>query len=87
MWSLILSNHLTSVRDEFNIEKLDIGAFRVYPNEYREVGCPYKKDVPRRKLLDMGYHYQRYYELPIELYVDETAKKALKNVEKFQWSS
>jgi hypothetical protein len=43
--------------------------------------------VPRRKLLDLGYHYQRYYELPIELYVDSISKKALKNVEKFQWSS
>lgn len=36
---------------------------------------------------DMGYHYQRYYELPVILYNDETCKKALKNVEKFQWSS
>jgi hypothetical protein len=61
-------------------EKLDIGAFRVYSKNHREKGCTQKKDVPRRKLLDLGYHYERYYELPIELYVDETSKKALKNV-------
>lgn len=35
----------------------------------------------------MGYHYQKYYELPVILYNDETCKKALKNIEKFQWSS
>lgn len=69
------------------LEKLDVGAFRVYSNDYRELNCPNKKDVPRRKALDFGYHYQRYHELPIELFNDETSKKALKNIEKFQWSS
>ena len=70
-----------------NFQKLDVGAFRVYPKEYRELGCPSKKDVPRRKALDFGYHYQRYYQLPVELYHDETSKKMVKNIEKFQWSS
>lgn len=51
------------------------------------MGCPQKKDVPRRKMQDMGYHYQRYYELPVELYNDSLSKKVVENVEKFQWSS
>ena len=25
------------------------------------------KDVPRRKAVDFGYHYQRYYQIPIEI--------------------
>jgi hypothetical protein len=44
------------------------------------LNCPSKKDVPRRKALDLGYHYQRYYELSVELYNDEIGKKMLKNV-------
>ena len=57
-----------------------MGAFRVYSNDYRELNCPSKKDVPRRKALDFGYHYQRYYQLALELYYDETSKKAVKNI-------
>ena len=49
----------------FNIEKLDVGAFRVYSQGYRELSCPTKKDVPRRKALDFGYHYQRYHQLAV----------------------
>lgn len=58
-----------------------MGAFRVYSNEHREMGCPSKKDVPRRKALDFGYHYQRYYQLAVELFYDDTSKKAVKNIE------
>lgn len=70
-----------------NFQTIDVGAFRVYPKDHRDMCTHTKKDVPRRKALDFGYFYQRYYQLPIELYNDDTSKKALKNIEKFQWSS
>ena len=70
MLSLIQLNPPTLVNPFLSIEKVDIGAFRVYSNNYRELACPNKKDVPRRKMQDMGYHYQRYYELPVILYND-----------------
>ena len=66
---------------------MDIGAFRVYPNKHREEGEKNERDVPRRKAVDFGYHYQRYYQLPIELITDETGKKTLKNIEAIQWSA
>jgi hypothetical protein len=44
-----------------------MGAFRVYPKGYKDEGLNKITDVPRRKAVDFGYHYQRYYTLPIEL--------------------
>ncbi len=49
-----------------NIEKVDIGAFRVHPQGYKEENTGVGKDVPRRKAVDFGYHYQRYYQLSVE---------------------
>jgi hypothetical protein len=40
------------------------------------------KDVPRRKAVDFGYHYKRYYQLPIEYVTNELGQKTLNNVEK-----
>jgi hypothetical protein len=40
------------------------------------------KDVPRRKAVDFGYHYERYYQLPVEIVTNDVGLKTLKNVEK-----
>jgi COP9 signalosome complex subunit 5 len=48
-----------------NLQKLDLAAFRVHPKDYKEDNLANVKDVPRRKAVDYGYHYQRYYQLPI----------------------
>jgi hypothetical protein len=42
-----------------------MAAFRVHPAGYKEESLANVKDVPRRKAVDFGYHYQRYYQLPI----------------------
>lgn len=49
-----------------NLQKVDIAAFRAHPAGHREESLANVKDVPRRKAVDFGYHYQRYYQLPIE---------------------
>jgi len=38
------------------------------------------KDVPRRKAVDYGFHYQRYYQLPVEFVTSDTGMKTLKKV-------
>lgn len=68
-------------------EKLDIAAFRVHPDGYKEETLGNVKDVPRRKAVDFGYHYQRYYQLPMEIVTNETGWKTLKKVEKVEWAS
>lgn len=45
------------------------------------------KDVPRRKAVDFGYHYKRYYQLPIEYVTNELGQKTLSNVEKMEWAN
>ncbi len=62
------------------LEKLDIGAFRVYPKGLKDESIANKKDVPRRKAVDFGYHYQKYYQLPIELVTNKIGHQTLKNV-------
>jgi hypothetical protein len=64
-----------------NLEKLDIGAFRVHPQGHKESMAKIT-DVPRRKAVDFGYHYERYYSLPVELVTNDIGMKTLKNVEK-----
>ncbi len=49
------------------LEKVDMGAFRVYPKGHKEETLANITDVPRRKAVDFGVHYKRYYQLPIEL--------------------
>jgi COP9 signalosome complex subunit 5 len=51
----------------FKSEKVDIGAFRVYPKGEKDESLGQVKDLPRRKQVDFGHHSQRYYQLPIEL--------------------
>lgn len=59
----------------------------MHPTGYREESLANVKDVPRRKAVDFGYHYQRYYQLPIEFVTNDLGRKALKNVEKTEWAS
>lgn len=63
-------------------EKVDIAAFRAHPAGHREESLANVKDVPRRKAVDFGYHYQRYYQLPIEFVASEVGSRTLKKVEK-----
>lgn len=68
-----------------NLQKVDMAAFRVHPNGYKEESLANVKDVPRRKAVDFGYHYQRYYQLPIEFVSSELGARTLKKVEKLEW--
>lgn len=61
---------------------MDIGAFRVHPQGYKEENTGVGKDVPRRKAVDFGYHYQRYYQLSVEFVANEIGAQTLKKVEK-----
>lgn len=69
------------------VEQLDIAAFRVHPNNYKDEGLVNVKDVPRRKAVDFGYHYQRYYQLPMEIVTTENGWETLKKVEKMEWAT
>jgi hypothetical protein len=62
-----------------------MAAFRVHPVGYKEEGLANVKDVPRRKAVDFGYHYQRYYQLPIEFVANDLGARTLKKVEKLEW--
>lgn len=59
----------------------------MHPNGYKEETLANVKDVPRRKAVDFGYHYQRYYQLPMEIVTSEEGWKTLKKVEKVEWAS
>ena len=63
-------------------EQLDIAAFRVHPGNYEDEGLVNVKDVPRRKAVDFGYHYKKYYQIPIEIVTNENGWETLKKVEK-----
>jgi hypothetical protein len=66
---------------------LDLAAFRVHPQGYKEEGLASVKDVPRRKAVDYGFHYQRYYTLPVEFVTSATGTKTLQKVEKVEWAN
>jgi hypothetical protein len=55
-----------------------MAAFRVHPAGYKEEGLANVKDVPRRKAVDFGYHYQSYYQLPIEFVANDLGVRTLK---------
>lgn len=63
-----------------------MGAFRVYPKNYKEETLANITDVPRRKAVDFGVHYSRYYQLAIELVTNKLGEETLKNVEKIGWA-
>ena len=63
-----------------NLQKLDIGAFRVYSQKSHEEKSFKKQDLPRKMVVDFGYHCHRYYQLPIDLVVESKNKKALANL-------
>lgn len=45
------------------------------------------KDVPRRKAVDFGYHYKKYYQIPIEIVTNQNGWETLKKVEKMEWAT
>ena len=57
-----------------------MAAFRAHPIGHKEESLANVKDVPRRKAVDFGYHYQRYYQLPIEFVSNELGSRTLKKV-------
>ena len=59
-----------------------MGAFRVHPQGYKDETLANVKDVPRRKAVDFGYHYKRYYQIPIEFVTNNLGSQTLMNVEK-----
>jgi len=50
---------------KINKEKIDVGAFRVFPKGHKDESLANVKDVPRRKAVDFGVHYRKYYQLQI----------------------
>ena len=64
-----------------------MGAFRTHPPGHKEESLGNIKDVPRRKAVDFGYHYQRYYQLPIEFVANDLGYHTLKNIEKIEWAN
>jgi len=42
-----------------------VGAFRVFPKGYKDESLANVKDVPRRKAVDFGVHYRKYYQLQV----------------------
>lgn len=59
----------------------------MHPNNYKDETLVSVKDVPRRKAVDFGYHYQRYYQLAMEIVTNENGWNTLKKVEKIEWAS
>ena len=64
-----------------------MGAFRVHPQGYKDETLANVKDVPRRKAVDFGYHYKRYYQIPIEFVTNSLGSQTLMNVEKIEWAN
>ena len=43
----------------------------MHPQGYKDETLAKIHDVPRRKAVDFGYHYKRYYQLSIEFVANE----------------
>ena len=59
----------------------------MHPPGHKDESLASIQDVPRRKAVDFGYHYKRYYQLPIEFVANDLGSLTLKNIEKIEWAN
>lgn len=66
--------------------KIDIGAFRTYPDGYIDQGDEMAANVPLSKVEDFGLHWRKYYPLKVEIYKTEQDEHLIHLLKQQLWN-
>lgn len=75
--------------NKFESGKVNIGAFRTYPNGYKPPDDQPNEyqSIPLAKIEDFGVHCKQYYQLDVSYFKSETDKLVLTSLWNKYWSS